>query len=83
VTGFVLGEALLLTTLAGLVGLGLAALASVGLASAVQNFMPIFYVPPNALVLGVVFALLLGVASGGLPAYLAQRLTIVVALRRR
>jgi putative ABC transport system permease protein len=83
VTGFVLGEALLLTTIAGLVGLGLAALASVGLASAVQNFMPIFYVPPNALVLGVVFALLLGVASGGLPAYLAQRLTIVDALRRR
>jgi putative ABC transport system permease protein len=83
VTGFVLGEALLLTTIAGLVGLGLAALASVGLASAVQNFMPIFYVPPNALLLGVVLALLLGVASGGLPAYLAQRLTIVDALRRR
>ena len=83
VTGLVLGEALLLTTIAGLVGLGLAALASVGLASVVQNFMPIFYVPPNALVLGVVFALLLGVASGGLPAYLAQRLTIVDALRRR
>jgi putative ABC transport system permease protein len=83
VTGFVLGEALLLTTIAGLVGLGLAAAASVGLASAVQNFMPIFYVPPNALVMGVIFALLLGVASGGLPAYLAQRLTIVDALRRR
>lgn len=83
VTGMVLGESVLLTTLAGVLGLALATVAASGLATLVQAFMPIFYVPMRAVVLGVVLAMLLGLASGGLPAYLARRLTIVDALRRR
>jgi putative ABC transport system permease protein len=83
VTMMVLAEALLLTTLAGVIGLALATLAASGLGKAVETFMPVFYVPMRSLVLGVVLALLLGLASGGMPAFLARRLSIVEALRRR
>jgi putative ABC transport system permease protein len=83
VTGMVLGESVLLTTVAGVIGLGLAVVASLGLATVVQAYLPIFYVPMRAVTQGTLLAALLGVASGGLPAYLAQRLTIVDALRRR
>jgi putative ABC transport system permease protein len=83
VTAMVLAESVLLTTLAGVLGLGLAFVATAGLAKTVQAFMPVFYVPADALGLGVTLALLLGLAAGGLPAFLAQRLTIVDALRRR
>jgi putative ABC transport system permease protein len=83
VTGMVLGESVLLTTLAGVLGLALAVVAAAALAQLVVAFMPIFYVPMRAVVVGVVLALLLGLASGGLPAFLAQRLSIVDALRRR
>lgn len=83
VMALVLGEALLLASLAGLLGLGLVLLATPVLAKLVESFMPVFYVPSRTLLLGVGFALLLGLASGGVPAYLAQRLTIVDALRRR
>jgi putative ABC transport system permease protein len=83
VTGMVLGESMLLTTLAGVLGLALAIVTASGLATLVQAFMPVFYVPMRSVVLGVVLALLLGLASGGLPAFLARRLTIVDALRRR
>jgi putative ABC transport system permease protein len=79
----VLGEALLLAALAGILGLGLMALATPGLAKLVQSFLPIFYVPMRSLLVGVGLALLLGLASGGLPAWVAQRLSIVEALRRR
>ena len=79
----VLGESVLLTTLAGVLGLGLATLAASALAKMVEAFLPVFYVPMRSVVLGVALAMLLGLASGGLPAYLARRLTIVDALRRR
>ena len=79
----VLGEALLLAGSAGVLGLGLVVAATPVLSRMVEAFLPIFYVPPDALALGVGFALLLGLASGGLPAYLAQRLTIVDALGKR
>jgi putative ABC transport system permease protein len=83
VMALVLGEALLLAGLAGVVGLTLVTLAAPGFAKQVEAFLPIFYVPPRALVMGLVFAMLLGLASGGLPAYFARRLSIVEALRRR
>jgi putative ABC transport system permease protein len=83
VTLMVLGESMLLTTLAGVIGLGLSVVGASGLAKAVEAFLPIFYVPTRAVVVGAGLAVLLGLASGGLPAVLAQRLTIVDALRRR
>jgi putative ABC transport system permease protein len=79
----VLGEALLLTTLAGALGLALALAATSGLAKLVERFLPVFYLPMRSVGIGVVLAMLLGLASGGLPALLARRLTIVDALRRR
>lgn len=83
VTAMVLGEALLLTTLAGVIGLALAMAATSGLATLVERFLPVFYLPMRSVGIGVVLAMLLGLASGGLPALLARRLTIVDALRRR
>jgi putative ABC transport system permease protein len=83
VMGLVLGEALLLTGLAGIVGLALVTLAVPGFAKAVEAFLPVFYVPPRSLLMGVGLAALLGFAGGGLPAFVAQRLSIVEALRKR
>ncbi|HZP43381.1 MAG TPA: FtsX-like permease family protein [Candidatus Binatia bacterium] len=83
VMGLVLGEALLLSGTAGLTGLALVLLAVPVLAKLVEAFLPVFYVPARALVLGTGLAALLGLASGGVPAWVAQRLPIVEALRRR
>ncbi len=83
VTALVLGEALLLAGLAGVLGLVLVTLATPALAKLVESFLPVFYVPSRALLVGVGLAMLLGIASGGLPAFQAQRLSIVDALRKR
>ena len=83
VMALVLGEALLLAGLAGVLGLALVTIVTPGLAKVVQNFLPVFYVPARSLLVGLGLSVLLGLASGGLPAYLAQRLSIVEALRRR
>jgi len=83
VMSLVLAEALLLVGLAGFLGLGLCVLVTPVFASLVENFLPIFYVPAGALVVGAVLALALGLASGGIPAFLALRLSIVDALGRR
>jgi putative ABC transport system permease protein len=78
----VLAEALLLAGLGGLLGLGLIHLAIPALRPMLETFLPVLYVPPRAVALGVALAAFLGLASGGLPAYFAQRLSIVEALRR-
>jgi len=83
VMGLVLGEALLLVGTAGVLGLGIVLLATPAFGKLVENFLPIFYVPAQSLLAGVGIALLLGLASGGVPAFLALRLSIVEALRRR
>ena len=83
VMALVLAEAFLLVGLAGLLGLGLAVASTPAIGKLVESFLPIFYVPAGALLVGVVLALLLGLASGGVPAFLALRLSIVDALGRR
>ena len=83
VMALVLAEAFLLVGLAGILGLGLAVASSPVVGKLVESFLPIFYVPAGALVVGVVLALVLGLASGGIPAFLALRLSIVDALGRR
>jgi putative ABC transport system permease protein len=83
VMGLVLAEAFLLVGLAGLLGLGLAVASSPVVGKLVESFLPIFYVPAGAVAVGVLLALLLGLASGGVPAFLALRLSIVDALGRR
>ena len=83
VMALVLAEAFLLVGLAGLLGLGLAVASTPAVGKLVESFLPIFYVPAGALLVGVALALLLGLASGGVPAFLALRLSIVDALGRR
>lgn len=79
----VLAESVLLAVLAASLGLTAIYLLAPGLRPMVEMFMPVFYVPPRALVYGALLAILLGLASGGLPAWIAMRLHIVDALRRR
>jgi putative ABC transport system permease protein len=81
VLSLVLGEAVLITLLGGLLGLGLAVLAAGALAPALSAFLPQFQAPASAVISGVAFMLLLGIAAGLVPAIAAMRLQIVTALR--
>jgi len=82
VLGLVLAESLLLAGGAGLVGLGIAWwLIAAG--DPTGGAFPVFFFPPEDLVMGVVLALLLGVAAGALPATQAMRLQVSEALRRK
>ena len=83
VMSLVLAEAFLLVGGAGILGLAIAKLGTPVFAKLVESFLPIFYVPGRSLLAGVGLALLLGLASGGIPAFLALRLSIVDALGRR
>ena len=81
VLAMVLGESLLMTAVAGGLGLALGwALVSQG--DQTGGFLPIFFFPPEDLALGVALVLGLGLAAGALPALGAMRLRTVDALRR-
>ncbi len=82
VLGLVLGESLLLVLAAAAVGLAMVWLAIPVLRPLLEAFLPVFRMPPESLALGAALAALLGLASGGIPAWLAMRLEIVDALRR-
>ena len=62
--------------------LGAIVAATPGIEPLVEAFLPVFYVPPRAVVQGLVLSAALGLASGALPAVAAMRLRIVDALRR-
>ena len=55
---------------------------AVGAGDPTGGFLPIFYFPGKDAVWGVVLVLVLGIATGLLPALQAMRLSIVEALRR-
>jgi putative ABC transport system permease protein len=81
VLGLVLAEALTIAALGGFAGLALAwVLISVG--DPTGGSMPVFYLPARDLVVGSVFVVTLGFATGLLPALQAGRLRIAHALRR-
>ena len=82
VLGVVLAESFLIAGLAGLTGLGLAWLISLG-GSPVPAMLPVFYLPPRDVVFGVALVAALGFLAGILPALQAMRLQIAVALRRQ
>jgi putative ABC transport system permease protein len=82
VTSLVLGEALLVTALGGAIGLGLAALTSVGMAQAVAQFFPVLGMPPSTYVIGAVLIVVLGGIAAALPCVQAGQLKIVDALRK-
>lgn len=79
----VLAESLLLVLVAAAVGLILTWLVVPMIGPHLEGFLPVFRVPPRTLAYGVLVALLLGIAAGGVPAWLAMRLRIVEALGRR
>jgi putative ABC transport system permease protein len=81
VLALVLGESMLLTVIAGGIGLGVGYLL-VAQGDPTNGFLPIFFFPPEDVVLGAVLVLLLGLAAGALPAIAAMRLRTVDALRR-
>jgi putative ABC transport system permease protein len=78
----VLAESCAVALLGAALGLGAALAIVPGIGKALQQFVPVFFVPPQDLVLGAVIALLLGLAAGLPPAWQAMRLRIVEALRR-
>jgi putative ABC transport system permease protein len=77
----VLIESCLIALLGGLAGLGLAWLVTLG-GSPVPQMLPVFVIPHRDLILGVIFAVGLGLIAGVVPAYYAMRLQIAAALRR-
>jgi putative ABC transport system permease protein len=77
----VIAEACLLAALGGLLGLGLAWLIISG-GDPTGGFLPMFYLPPVDLLVGVALVLGLGLVTGILPAWQAMRLRIAEALRR-
>ena len=77
----VLAESCLIAGLGGFAGLGLAyGLIAAGVPSI--SALPVFYFPPQQLLLGIVLVFLLGLLTGAIPAIQAMRLQIAVALRR-
>jgi len=77
----VLCESLLMALLGGALGLSLAWLL-ISRGDPTNGALPIFFMPTSSAVMGVVITLLLGLATGTLPAVQAMRLRVVEALRR-
>ena len=77
----VLAESLVLAGVGGALGLGLGLLL-IGQGDPTGGFLPAFFVPPGDLLFGCGLVLMLGLASGLVPATQATRLRIVDALRR-
>jgi ABC-type antimicrobial peptide transport system permease subunit len=78
----ILGEALLITALGAVTGLGLAALAGKGLGAALAQFFPVLGMPGSSWGIGAILVLLLGGLAAALPCAQASRLKIVDALRK-
>lgn len=79
---FVLGESLVIALFGGLLGLLLAILAIPVLANALNGMLPNLILSPALLAVGLLTALVVGIASGILPGIGAMRLRVVNALRR-
>ena len=81
VMGMVLGESYMVTLLGGGTGLALVTWATRSFELG-GSMLPTLYLPWNGVLLGVVCLALMGFFAGAIPAFQAQRLTIVEALRR-
>ncbi len=78
----VLGEALAIALVGGLLGLALAVLAIPVLSAALNGLLPPLFLSKPIVAMGLAFALFVGAASGILPGIGAMRLRVVNALRR-
>ncbi len=78
----VIGEALILTVLGGLIGFGLAYLVVGGLQPMMKQYFPIFEIDSSTIIVSLALMVILGVITGLWPAVSAMRLKITDALRR-
>ncbi len=78
---FVLFESLLIAVIGGALGLGLAKLFTLG-GDPTRGLLPFFVLPGKAILVGLGITLVVGAASGVIPAVGAMRLRVVDALRR-
>ena len=81
VLALVLGESFAIAVAGGALGLGLGRLL-IGLGDPTGGFLPTFIMPPRDLAVGGALVILLGLASGVVPAVQATRLRIVDGLRK-
>jgi putative ABC transport system permease protein len=81
VLGLVLAEALTIAALGGFAGLALSWFL-ISLGDPTGGSFPVFFFPTNDLIVGALFVVGLGIATGFLPALQAGRLQIAHALRR-
>ena len=79
----VLAESLLLSGLAGGLGLLMSVFMAEGMRQGLSQFLPGFGVSSSSMVLGVTLIIILGVVAALLPALQAKRLNVVAALARR
>lgn len=77
----ILAESCLISCLGGFLGLALA-LWLISMGDPSGGSLPVFFLPTRDLMLGILFAVLLGVVAGLLPSVQALRLQIADALRR-
>ena len=81
ILALVLAESMFMALVAGVVGLGLAYLLTLG-GDPTGGFLPIFILRPRDLALGIGLAALVGLLAGAMPALAARRLRITDAMRR-
>ncbi|HSB77357.1 MAG TPA: FtsX-like permease family protein [Candidatus Methylomirabilis sp.] len=77
----VIAETLVVSAVGGGIGLALAKLFTLR-GDPTHGMLPFFYLPPEAMALGFVLAMVVGLMAGILPAFSAMRLRVVDALRR-
>lgn len=81
VLAMVLAESLLIALVGGGLGIGLAKLLTLT-GDPTGGMLPIFYLGPESILLGLGLAVMVGLLAGAIPALTAMRLKIVDALRR-
>jgi putative ABC transport system permease protein len=77
----VLAESLIIATVGGAVGVGLAKLFTMG-GDPTGGMLPVFYLSTGEMLMGIGIAIFVGLAAGAIPALTAMNLRIVDALRR-
>jgi putative ABC transport system permease protein len=77
----VLGESLLIATVGGALGVGLAKLFTLG-GDPTGGMLPVFYLTTGKIFIGIAIAVFVGLVAGSIPALTAMNLRIVDALRR-
>lgn len=78
----VIGEALFLTVIGGLIGFGLAYMVVGGIQPFMKKYFPIFEIADSTIITALVLMVGLGIVTGLWPATSAMRLKITDALRR-